>query len=78
MNIKVDITPEMQRRVAEIAQRTGLSESEIIAEALEHGRSLDWQERFAEKITRGLEAADRGEFASEADIARVRGKYRRP
>lgn len=77
MNIKVDMTPEMQRRVAEIAGRTGLSESQIIAEALEHGRSLDWQERFAEKVARGIEAADRGEFASPADIERVRSKYRR-
>jgi predicted transcriptional regulator len=77
MNIKVDINPEMQRRVAAIAERTGLSESQIIAEALEHGRSLDWQERFAEKVIRGIEAADRGEFASPADIDRVRSKYRR-
>lgn len=76
MNIKVDIKPEMQRRVTAIAQRTGLSESQIIAEALEHGRSLDWQERFAEKVSRGIEAADRGEFASQAEIERVRSKYR--
>lgn len=76
MNIKVDINPEMQRRVAAIAARTGLSESQIIAEALEHGRSLDWQERFAEKVSRGVEAADRGEFASPVDIERVRSKYR--
>jgi len=76
MNIKVDIKPEMQRRVTAIAQRTGLSESQIIAEALEHGRSLDWQERFAEKVGRGIAAADRGEFASQAEIERVRSKYR--
>ena len=76
MNIKVDITPEIQRRVAAIAARTGLSESQIVAEALEHGRSLDWQERFAEKVSRGIEAADKGEFASAADVERVRNKYR--
>lgn len=76
MNIKVDITPEMQRRVSEIAARTGLSESQIIAEALELGRSLDWQERFVERVNRGIEAADRGEFASRADIERIRSKYR--
>ena len=76
MNMKVDITPEMQRRVAAIAERTGLSESEIVAEALEHGRSLEWQERFAEKVAKGIEAADRSEFASEADIERVRNKHR--
>jgi predicted transcriptional regulator len=66
----------MQRRVAAIAEQTGLSESQIVAEALEHGRSLDWQERFAEKVARGVEAADRGEFASTADIERVRNKHR--
>ena len=76
MNIKVDISSEMQRRVAAIAERTGLSESQIVAEALEHGRSLDWQERFAKKVARGIAAADRGEFASQADIERVRAKYR--
>ena len=76
MNIKVDITPEMQRRVAAVAERTGLSESQIVAEALEHGRSLEWQECFAEKVAKGIEAADRGEFASEADIERVRNKHR--
>ena len=54
MNMKVDITPEMQRRVAAIAERTGLSESEIVAEALEHGRSLERQERFAEKVAKGI------------------------
>lgn len=76
MNIKVDITPETQRRVAAVAKRTGLSESQIVAEALEYGRSLDWQERFAEKVKSGIEAADRGDFASEVDIERVRKKYR--
>ncbi len=76
MNIKVDITPDMQRRVAAIARRTGLTESQIVADALEHGHSLEWQERFAEKIARGIEAADHGEFATRADIDRVRHKHR--
>ena len=76
MNIKVDITPETQRRVAAIAARTGLSESQIVIDALEHGRSLDWQERFAEKVARGVKAADRDEFASAADVERVRNKHR--
>ena len=76
MNIKLDMTPEMQRRVAAVAELTGLSQSEIVAEALEHGRSLDWQERFVEAVGRGLTAADRGAFATDADIERVRNKHR--
>lgn len=76
MNIEVEIKSDTRRRVAAIAKRTGLSESQIIAEALEHGHSLEWQERFADKIATGVKAADSGAFASEADIERVRGKYR--
>jgi predicted transcriptional regulator len=76
MNIEVEIKADTRRRVAAIAKRTGLSESEIIAEALEHGHSLEWQERFADKIVAGIKAADSGEFASEADIERIRTKYR--
>jgi predicted transcriptional regulator len=76
MNIEVEIKSDTRRRVAAIAKRTGLSESQIIAEALEQGHSLEWQERFADKVAVGLKAADSGEFASEADIERVRSKYR--
>lgn len=76
MNIEVEIKADTRRRVAAIAKRTGLSESQIIAEALEHGHSLEWQERFADKVAAGLKAADSGEFASQADIERVRSKYR--
>ena len=36
----------------------------------------EWQERFADKIVAGIKAADSGEFASEADIERIRTKYR--
>ncbi|MDF1598174.1 transcriptional regulator [Mesorhizobium sp. YIM 152430] len=76
MNIEVDIKADTRRRVAAIAKRTGLSESQIIAEALEQGHSLEWQERFADKVAAGIKAADSGEFASEADLERVRSKYR--
>lgn len=76
MNIEVDIKADTRRRVAAIAKRTGLSESQIIAEALEQGHSLEWQERFADKVAAGIKAADSGEFVSEADIERVRSKYR--
>ncbi|SMH39381.1 hypothetical protein [Mesorhizobium australicum] len=76
MTIKVDITPEMQRRVSDIAQKSGRSETQVIVDALEHGHSLDWQESFLAKIRHGIAAADRGDFATEAEIDRVRQKYR--
>lgn len=76
MNIKVEITDDTRRRVAALAERTGMTESEIVAAALEQGHSLAWQERFVEKIARGVAAADNGDFASASDVERVRSKYR--
>jgi predicted transcriptional regulator len=76
MTMELEITPELRARIDAIAARSGLSASEVIADALENGHSLEWQERFLDKVAAGIEAADRGEFASKADIERVRNKYR--
>jgi len=56
MTIKVDITPEMQRRLSEIARSSRRSESRLISAALENGHALEWQERF----TDADQAGDRG------------------
>lgn len=53
-----------------------MSPAEIIRQALEEGRSLDWQERWIAGIEEGLAQADRGEFASPEEIERVLNKYR--
>ena len=42
----LDIPDRLRDRVADIAARSNLSVSEVIAEALENGRSLEWQERL--------------------------------
>jgi predicted transcriptional regulator len=76
MTIELEITPELQARIDAIAARCGLSASEVIADALENGHSLDWQERFLDKVAAGIAAADRGEFATRADIERLVNKYR--
>lgn len=47
-----------------------------IADALENGHPLDWQERFPEKGAKGVAAADKGEFATAAAIDRIRNKHR--
>ena len=76
MAIELDITPELQARIDAIAARSSLSASEVVADALENGHSLEWQEQFLDKVAKGIAAADRGEFASPADVERVRNKYR--
>jgi predicted transcriptional regulator len=76
MTIDLEITPELRARIDAIAARSSLSVSEVIADALENGHSLEWQERFLDKVAEGIAAADRGEFATPAEIERVLNKYR--
>jgi predicted transcriptional regulator len=76
MTVEVEVTPELQARIDAIAARSCMSRSQIIADALQYGRSLRWQERFLDKVAAGIAAADRGEFATTADIERVLSKYR--
>lgn len=76
MTITFDIPDDLKARVDAIAARSNLSPSEIIADALENGHSLEWQEQFLDKVARGLAEADAGEFASDDDVRAVRNKYR--
>lgn len=76
MASEIDIEPELRKRVDAIAARSNLTAAEVVADALQNGHSLDWQEQFLDKVAQGIAAADRGEFASSADIERVRNKYR--
>lgn len=76
MTMTLDITPELQARIEAIAARSSLSASEVIADALQNGRSLDWQEHFLNKVAAGVVAADNQQFAGADDIARVLNKYR--
>jgi predicted transcriptional regulator len=76
MASKLEIAPELRARVDTIAARSNLTAAEVIADALEHGHSLDWQEQFLDKVAEGLAAAERGEFATPADVQRIRNKYR--
>ena len=76
MTLTLEISDELKALVVAIAARSSLSASEVIADALKNGHSLEWQERFLEKVDEGLRAADRGEFASAAEVAAVANKYR--
>ena len=76
MKIEVEITPELQNRVAAIATRLGKTSADVIADALEYGHSIAWQEQFFEAVSEGVAAANRGEFATSDELERVRNKYR--
>lgn len=70
------IAPDLQARVNSIAARSSRSPEEVVTDALENGHSLEWQERFIDKVNAGLVAAEAGQFASAADVERVLNKYR--
>lgn len=76
MTMTLDIPDDLKARIDSIAARSSLSVSEVIADALENGRSLEWQERFLDKVAEGIACAERGYFASADDVARVVNKYR--
>jgi predicted transcriptional regulator len=57
----------------ELAQRTDRSRSWLVSQAVQDYVALNtWQ---LEKIETGLAAANRGEFASDEEVARVRRKF---
>jgi predicted transcriptional regulator len=76
MTLTVDIPEDLKARVDAIAARSSLSAAQIITDALQNGHSLEWQERFLDKVATGVAAANRGDFASADDVARVVNKYR--
>jgi predicted transcriptional regulator len=59
-----------------LAEKTDRSRASLVTEAVQDYVALNaWQ---LEKIEAGIAAADRGEFASEDEIERVRSKYSQP
>ena len=72
----VKISPELQARVDALAARLHSSPAEVVADALENGHSLEWQERFVERVRAGIADADAGRFATPADFERLRNRYR--
>ena len=76
MTITLDIPDDLKARIDAIAARSSLSAAEVVADALENGHSIEWQEKFLDGVAQGIDAADRGEFASPAELARIVNKYR--
>ncbi|WP_312796625.1 transcriptional regulator [Tianweitania sp.] len=78
MTVPHDFTlpSSLRTRIETIAAKSGQSPAAVIADALENGHSLDWQEQFVDHVLAGIADADRGNFASAEDIDRVLNRYR--
>lgn len=75
MKDDAEIPEDLSRRVDQLAARSRLTRGQIIEDALAHGRSLAWQEKWIAGVEAGLADADNGDFATEAEIAAVLTKY---
>jgi len=71
--ISVRVPTEMRQRLERLAEATGRSKSYLATEALrEYLRREAWQ---VAAIKKGVEAADKGEFASAAEVAKRFAKH---
>lgn len=75
MRSSIELSEDLDRRLERLSARSQRSRSAIIEDALSHGRSLDWQERWIAGVQAGLADADEGKFAAESEIADVLNKY---
>ena len=71
--INFRIEAENKARLQELAATTGRDQSELAREALR--QYLDVQEWQIAGIEEAMAAADRGEFADDADIEAIFDKY---
>ncbi|WP_067338021.1 CopG family ribbon-helix-helix protein [Stappia indica] len=69
------LSDDISRRIDALTARSSLTRERIIEDALSHGRSLAWQEKWIAGVQEGIEDADNGRFASEEEIAAVLNKY---
>ncbi len=76
MDMTLAISPELKERVQRIAAKARRPEADVIADALERGHSLDWQEAFIDKVNAGLADAEPGAFASAGEMMRLLNTYR--
>ncbi len=66
----IRLSPEQEAQLVELAARAGRDASELAVDAV--ARYLDDERRFAEAVSRGIAAADRGDFVAADEVwARV-------
>lgn len=71
MRNPVQLPEDISRRIDSLVERSNLSRDQIVEDALAQGRSLAWHEQWVIGVLEGLAEAERGEFASEAEIDAV-------
>ena len=73
-HLDIPIDSALKSRLAALAAATQQDESALVSEAI--ANFLDVQEWQREQIEKGIAAADRGEFATDEEMARILNKYK--
>ena len=71
--VSLRLPGELKDRIERYAQLTGRSKSYVAMEAL--AEYLDWRLPHMQDLEKAIAAADRDEFATEADVAAVFARY---
>ena len=64
--MQVDLTPEQEARLAQIAAKSGTAAEELVKDAAL--RLLEEDARFRARVREGISEADRGEFIEEDEM----------
>jgi predicted transcriptional regulator len=71
--VTVQLDDDTLSALDQLAQKTARSRTALVSQAVHDYVALtDWQLR---KTEAGIAAAERGDFASDAEVARVRAKF---
>ena len=71
--VSMRLPGELKARIESYAQMTGRSKSHVAMEAL--ADYLDWRMPQVADLKEAMAAADRGEFASDAEVQAVFARY---
>lgn len=64
--MEVRISPELEQKLARLAQQRGRDAESLVQEAVE--RLVGYDEWFADEIKKGLAEIDRGESLSDEEV----------
>ena len=71
--VTVQLDDDTLSALDQLAEKTARSRTALVSQAVHDYVALtEWQLR---KTEAGIEAAERGDFASDAEVARVRAKF---
>lgn len=67
--MQIDLSPELEARLARLAAEQGRGTRALVQEAIE--RFVSYDEWFAGEVQKGLAQADRGEFIEHGDVRKI-------